>query len=158
MRSDCFLDTNILIYAAAGRQDDPRKFQIAEQIISTERFGLSGQVLAEFYVNIFKKPQIAPSRTEVDEWIDLLCEFPIAAIDATLVRMGILYSQRFQINYFDAAIIAAAVMTEFDGKPIQNLYDFTYALRAKKAGQEVLVKVLRGTETIEAKVLLTARK
>jgi len=108
MRSDCFLDTNILIYAAAGRQDDPRKFQIAEQIISTERFGLSGQVLAEFYVNIFKKPQIAPSRTEVDEWIDLLCEFPIAAIDATLVRMGILYSQRFQINYFDAAIIAAA--------------------------------------------------
>jgi aminopeptidase YwaD len=57
-----------------------------------------------------------------------------------------------------AGLKAGDVLTEFDGKPIQNLYDFTYALRAKKPGQEVLVKVLRGTETIEAKVLLTARK
>jgi Zn-dependent M28 family amino/carboxypeptidase len=50
------------------------------------------------------------------------------------------------------------VLIEFDGKKIQNLYDFTYALRAKKPGQEVLVKVLRGDQTIEAKVLLTERK
>jgi Peptidase family M28/PDZ domain/PA domain len=57
-----------------------------------------------------------------------------------------------------AGLKAGDVLTQFDGKPIQNLYDFTYALRAKKPGQEVLVKVLRGTETIEAKVLLTARK
>jgi aminopeptidase YwaD len=57
-----------------------------------------------------------------------------------------------------AGLKAGDILTEFDGKQIQNLYDFTYALRAKKPGQEVLVKVLRGTETIEAKVLLTARK
>ncbi|HEX5228107.1 MAG TPA: M28 family peptidase [Bryobacteraceae bacterium] len=50
------------------------------------------------------------------------------------------------------------ILTQFDGKPIQNLYDFTYALRASHAGQEVLVKILRGTQTIEAKVLLTERK
>jgi hypothetical protein len=50
------------------------------------------------------------------------------------------------------------ILTQFDGKPIQNLYDFTYALRASHAGQEVLVKVLRGNQTIEAKVLLTERK
>jgi hypothetical protein len=50
------------------------------------------------------------------------------------------------------------ILIEFDGKKIQNLYDFTYALRAKKPGQEVLVKVLRGDQTIEAKVLLTERK
>jgi hypothetical protein len=50
------------------------------------------------------------------------------------------------------------ILIEFDGKKIQNLYDFTYALRAEKPGQEVLVKVLRGDQTIEAKVLLTERK
>jgi hypothetical protein len=44
------------------------------------------------------------------------------------------------------------------GDVLQNLYDFTYALRAKKPGQEVLVKVLRGDQTIEAKVLLTERR
>jgi aminopeptidase YwaD len=57
-----------------------------------------------------------------------------------------------------AGLKAGDVLTEFDGKKIQNLYDFTYALRAKKPGQEVLVKVLRGDQTIEAKVLLTERK
>ena len=57
-----------------------------------------------------------------------------------------------------AGLKAGDILTEFDGKPIQNLYDFTYALRAKKPGQEVLVKVLRGDQTIEAKVLLTERK
>ena len=50
------------------------------------------------------------------------------------------------------------VLIEFDGKKIQNLYDFTYALRATKPGQVVLVKVLRGDQTIEANVLLTERK
>jgi hypothetical protein len=57
-----------------------------------------------------------------------------------------------------AGLKAGDILTEFDGKPIQNLYDFTYALRASHAGQEVLVKVLRGTQTIDAKVLLTERK
>src|ERR1700691_1914227 len=50
------------------------------------------------------------------------------------------------------------VLVEFDGKPIQNLYDFTYALRAKKPGDEVIVKVMRGSEMVEVKVLLTKRK
>jgi S1-C subfamily serine protease len=55
-------------------------------------------------------------------------------------------------------LLAADILTEFDGKPIQNLYDFTYALRAKKPGDVVLVKVIRKGQTIEAKVLLTERK
>jgi Peptidase family M28/PDZ domain/PA domain len=57
-----------------------------------------------------------------------------------------------------AGLKAGDILTQFDGKPIQNLYDFTYALRASHPGQEVLVKVLRGNQTIEAKVLLTERK
>ncbi len=57
-----------------------------------------------------------------------------------------------------AGLKAGDILTEFDGKTIQNLYDFTYALRAKKPGDEVLVKVLRSGQTIEAKVLLTERR
>jgi hypothetical protein len=57
-----------------------------------------------------------------------------------------------------AGLRGGDILTEFDGKPIQNLYDFTYALRAHKAGQEVLVKVLRDGQTIVAKVLLSERK
>jgi Zn-dependent M28 family amino/carboxypeptidase len=57
-----------------------------------------------------------------------------------------------------AGLRAGDILIEFDGKEIGNLYDFTYALRAHKAGDLVLVKVLRGTQTIEAKVLLTERR
>jgi len=57
-----------------------------------------------------------------------------------------------------AGLRAGDLLIEFGGKPIQNLYDFQYALSAHKAGEEVAVKVLREGQTIETKVLLTARK
>ena len=57
-----------------------------------------------------------------------------------------------------AGLKAGDILIEFDGKQIGNLYDFTYALRAHKPGDLVLVKVLRGSQTIEAKVLLTERR
>jgi hypothetical protein len=56
-----------------------------------------------------------------------------------------------------AGLKAGDILVEFDGKKIQNLYDFTYALRAKKAGDSVLVRVIRNGQTIEAKVLLSER-
>ncbi len=56
-----------------------------------------------------------------------------------------------------AGLRAGDILIEFDSKPIQNLYDFTYALRSKKPGDQVLVKVLRGNETISATVSLTKR-
>jgi Zn-dependent M28 family amino/carboxypeptidase len=57
-----------------------------------------------------------------------------------------------------AGLRAGDILIEFDGKEIGNLYDFTYALRAHKPGDLVLVKVLRGSQTIEANVLLTERR
>jgi aminopeptidase YwaD len=56
-----------------------------------------------------------------------------------------------------AGLRAGDILTEFDGKLVQNLYDFTYALRSHKPGDEVLVKVLRAGHVIEAKVLLSKR-
>src|SRR5205823_5446400 len=56
-----------------------------------------------------------------------------------------------------AGLRGGDILVEFDSKPIQNLYDFTYALRSKKPGDEVLVKVLRGNGTITATVRLTKR-
>ncbi len=56
-----------------------------------------------------------------------------------------------------AGFKAGDIMVEFDGKPIENLYDFTYALRAKQPGDVVKVKVMRGATPIEAIVTLTRR-
>src|SRR5579871_166858 len=57
-----------------------------------------------------------------------------------------------------AGFKAGDIMVEFDGKAIQNLYDFTYALQAKKPGDEVRVKVLRDGKPVEATVALTRRQ
>ena len=57
-----------------------------------------------------------------------------------------------------AGLKGGDVLVEFDGKPVQNLYDFTYALRARQPGDEVAVKVLRDGKPVVAKVTLTNRK
>jgi hypothetical protein len=56
-----------------------------------------------------------------------------------------------------AGLLAGDIMVSFDGKAISNLYDFTYALRGKKPGDEVVVKVMREGKPVEVKVLLTRR-
>ncbi len=50
------------------------------------------------------------------------------------------------------------ILIEFGGQPVKNLYDFTYGLRRHKVGDVVHVKVLRGSQTIEADVTLAQRK
>ena len=57
-----------------------------------------------------------------------------------------------------AGLKAGDILVEFDGKTIGNLYDFTYALRAKKPGDEVKVKVMRDGKPLEVSVLLTKRE
>jgi C-terminal processing protease CtpA/Prc len=57
-----------------------------------------------------------------------------------------------------AGLKGGDILVEFDGKPIQNLYDYTYALRARKPGDTVSVKVLREGKPVQAKVQLAERK
>jgi hypothetical protein len=57
-----------------------------------------------------------------------------------------------------AGLKAGDILVEFDGKKIDNLMDFTYALRQKRAGDEVEVEVLRDVKPLRAKVRLEERK
>ena len=57
-----------------------------------------------------------------------------------------------------AGLKAGDIMVEFDGKPIQNLYDFTYALRAKKPSDVVAVVVRRNGHDVKVNVTLEARR
>ncbi len=123
MRIACFLDTNILIYAAAGKKDEARKHAIATDIILGQFFSLSGQVLAEFYVNITQKPAVALPAEDIERWFNLLDQFPIAPVDATLVRAGVLNALRYRISYWDAAILAAA---ERLGAPVLYTEDLSH--------------------------------
>lgn len=106
------MDTNVLIYAAAGRDDEPAKYARAREILQTEGLGTSAQVLQEFFVNIVHKPAKPLSVQDAFDWVQRLAAFPCVAIDANLVMIAIALSERYQINYWDAAIIAAAERLE----------------------------------------------
>lgn len=57
-----------------------------------------------------------------------------------------------------AGLMAGDIMVEFDGKKVENLYDYTYALRQKKPGDVVVVKYLRKGQAESVTVTLEQRK
>ena len=64
-----FLDTNILIYAVS--KDDARKRKIASELIAREEFGLSAQILAEFYTCRDTKDTARLSEEQAENWLEL---------------------------------------------------------------------------------------
>jgi S1-C subfamily serine protease len=57
-----------------------------------------------------------------------------------------------------AGLKAGDVLVRFDDKPINNLYDFTDALRRSKVGDVVEVTVMRDGKPLKASVKLEQRK
>lgn len=105
--ADVFLDTNVLLYAALGSVDEPAKYERAVELLTT-RFGTSGQVLAEFYVNAQRKGATPLTPEEAQEWVRRLSKKPFQPVDYRVVRAGIEHARRYRISYWDAAVIAAA--------------------------------------------------
>lgn len=106
MPIECFLDTNVLIYAATGKNEYPRRWQIAHEILETGRNGLSGQVLAEFYVNATRPGML--ERELAFEWLERLVIMPVVEVDSDLVLHGVALCTKYRISYWDGAILAAA--------------------------------------------------
>lgn len=126
MSVDCFLDTNIIVYAAAGRGDDDAKRERALDLIETCDFGLSAQVPQEFYVTVVRKIETPLDPDEALAWIEELEVFPCLPIDAALVKIAVELSSRHRISYWDAAIVAAA---ESLGAPILYSEDLSHGRR-----------------------------
>ena len=108
MTARVFFDTNVLVYAAAGAGKDEPKRRRAIELIETMDFGISAQVLQEFFVTVVKKASRPLSAAQALEWIEQWIAFPCQTIDHQLVRIAIEQSERFAISYWDAAILAAA--------------------------------------------------
>ena len=108
MNAECFLDTNILVYAATRDSSEKHKRKKAIGLIEQEDFGLSAQVLQEFHVVVTRKLKVTLSAAQSLEWIEQLSQFPCVDIDSDIVKIAIEISSRHQISYWDGAIIAAA--------------------------------------------------
>ena len=102
------LDTNVLIYAFSKASGDVAKTRIARDWVNREDWGLTVQVLQEFYVNAVR----APHQLGHDDALAMIEEIassrPVAAIDIPLMRHALQLKSRYHISYWDAAVVAGA--------------------------------------------------
>lgn len=108
MSVEVFLDSNVVVYAIDTTRGGAHKRQIARQILRKGGFGISTQVVQEFYVTATRKLKRPLSIPTAVRWVDQLCKAELVTLDPALIKLAISCSQRFQIAYWDAAIIVAA--------------------------------------------------
>ncbi len=104
-----FVNTNVLLYAVSPAPGEQRKQEVAQQLLSEEALGLSVQVLQEFYHQATRSNRRgAISRDRATQFIDSIRHFPVQDMTLDIFRAGVALSQRYQLSYWDGAILAAA--------------------------------------------------
>jgi len=104
-----FVDSNILLYAASKNPDERDKASQANDILNSLDLALSAQVLQEFYVQATRTTRIDRlSHQQAALLIQSFCRYPVQETTLVLVESALRTTERFQISYWDAAIIEAA--------------------------------------------------
>lgn len=103
-----FLDTNVIIYAAAKMSDTGAKQAIAAELVGGPAFGISAQVLAEFVSAARRKLRPPLDEDRIAWWLGKLELQGPVPVDAAIVRRGRAISAEHGLNYYDGAILAAA--------------------------------------------------
>ena len=108
MTAEAFFDTNVLVYAVSSDPEEEPKRRVSEMLIRNVDFGVSGQVIQEFYDTVTRKIALPITHEAAMGWLEDLSELDVIPVDAELVSAGALISQRYRTSYWDGAIIAAA--------------------------------------------------
>ena len=104
-----FVDTNILLYAASTLPEDAGKRRVARQLLEEPELALSAQVFQEFYYQATRaKSSIRMSHDDAMAFLEPLLRRPVQNVTMEIFRSAVAASQRYQISYWDGAIIAAA--------------------------------------------------
>ena len=104
-----FIDTNILLYAVSGDPKDRDKAAVAAKLLAATDLALSVQVLQEFYVQATRTTRANRlSHDEAQGLVESWLRFPVQEMTVDILRAALAASQRFQLSYWDAAIIEAA--------------------------------------------------
>ena len=106
-----FVDTNVLLYAISTNPAEQAKADVASRVLSSRDLAVSTQVLQEFYVQATR--QTRRDRVTHAQAADLVTSFTRFTVQATtvgLVQAAMTTRERFQLSYWDAAIIEAARM------------------------------------------------
>ncbi len=112
MSVECFLDTNVLVYSVSSAEHEAAKSRKALELVQSADFGLSVQVLQEFYVTVTRKIKRPLAPEHAVALMDQYRVFPFVATDYPLIVSAVELSLRYGIAYWDGAILAAAEALE----------------------------------------------
>lgn len=104
-----FVDTNVLLYAISTQPAERSKKARALALLEQEDLGLSVQVLQEFYVQATRPARDHGLTHEqaaalIESWL----RFRVQALTISILQNALATKQRWQISYWDAAIVEAA--------------------------------------------------
>lgn len=103
-----FLDTNILAYAVSRKIEDRAKAAVARALLCHQERAISVQVLQEFY-NVARNPKkLGFTHEEAVVFCTGWKRFTVLEPTIALFDDALALVERFQISYYDAAILAAA--------------------------------------------------
>jgi len=108
MSVDAFVDTNVLLYAASTSLDESAKRERARALLAGSNWGLSVQVLQELYVNLVRPGREVMSHDDAVALVRQLLRRPLVVSDRDLLLQALDMKQRYQLSYWDSAIVAAA--------------------------------------------------
>ena len=104
-----FVDTNVLLYAISRDPREQPKADRANAILGQRDLALSVQVLQEFYVQSTRasRPD-AISGEQAAALVESFLRFVVAPVTVGVLLAAVATQRRFQVSYWDAAILAAA--------------------------------------------------
>ena len=109
MNAEVFVDTNVFLYAISDQAEEHAKTGRARTLLLTEKWGWSVQVAGEFFVIATSaKRQFQLSPKQAAEFVKTWLNFPTISLGPATVLRALEIHERFRVNYWDAAIIAAA--------------------------------------------------
>lgn len=112
MSDRSFLDTNIFVYVVdrvAPPQKSRRAAALIREVLTLQSGVISYQVIQEF-INVTSKGRHAMNPTDVIEFIQTTLA-PMLRVQSSLAlfREALLLAGRYQISWYDALIVAAAI-------------------------------------------------
>lgn len=120
-----FVDTNVIVYA--HDRSDARKQAVAQRILEglwADRSGcLSTQVLQELYVVVTSKQKLALSPADGRALVEVYAEWPLVAIEPTLIMTASRLAEERGLPFWDALVIEAARVAGADRLLTEDLQD-----------------------------------
>lgn len=107
MSVEAVLDANILLYAASKDPADQAKAAIGLRLLGTVDFGVPLQVVQEFFHNARVKARLGIEVEHCDQMIAALLKRPVVTTDLEVFAEARRLCRRYQIGYWDAAVVAA---------------------------------------------------